>query len=306
MPGLAEAARGGEVGALSPVLGDEAAADTARKVFTVVLRGQEAHHLRDVLRLGGGAPVEAFDGRGNVARGEVVRADRDGVVLGLGPLARSDAEAGLRLTVAVALLKGDKLSDVVRQCTELGAAAFALTLTRQADVGELSAAKLQRLRRVVEEAARQCGRATVPELRGPLPLAELSWRGVAFVADPRADVPLKDVAAATGHADVTVVTGPEGGFTPTEVAELVARGAVAVGLGPRVLRAETAPMAMVAALMLGVGGSAAEGGEAANGEIALREAGEGEVADKGEAGGREAGSRERARRGFDERGTDRA
>lgn len=286
VPGLVEAARGGEARATGPM--PEAVTGAAREAFTVVLRGQEAHHLRDVLRLGGGAPVEAFDGLGNVARGEVAKADRDGVVLKLGPLARSDAEAGLRLTVAVALLKGDKLSDVVRQCTELGASAFTLTLTRQADVGELSAAKLQRLGRVAEEAARQCGRATVPELRGPLPLAELAWRGAAFVADPRADVPLRDAVAATEHGDVTVVTGPEGGFTPTEVAGLVARGAMAVGLGPRVLRAETAPTAMAAALMLGAGGSAADNGEAR----------------RGEADEREAGSREAAGRGRDERGTD--
>ncbi|HNQ99638.1 MAG TPA: RsmE family RNA methyltransferase, partial [Trueperaceae bacterium] len=217
--GLSETARGG---------------GTGESGGTVVLRGPEAHHLRDVLRLGVGAPVEAFDGLGNVARGEVSRADRDGVALRLGPLERSRSEAGLRLTVAVALLKGDKLSDVVRQCTELGASGFVLTLTRQADVGELSAAKLQRLQRVAQEAARQCGRATVPEIGGPSALAELTWSGAAFIADPRASVPLQDAAAATGHGgEALVLTGPEGGFTAAEVEGLVARGAVAVNLGPR-------------------------------------------------------------------------
>lgn len=227
---------------------------SAEGAFVVVLRGQEAHHLRDVLRLGAGAPVEAFDGRGNVARGAVARADRDGVEVELGPIGRSSAESGSRLTVAVALLKGDKLSDVIRQGTELGVSAFVLTLTRQADVGELSPAKLQRLGRVAEEAARQCGRATVPEVRGPLPLAELAWLGCALIADPRSELPLRDAVAAAQGDDVTVVTGPEGGFTAAEVSGLVARGAVAVSLGPRVLRAETAPTAMAAALMLGRGG----------------------------------------------------
>lgn len=251
--GLSEAARGG---------------GTGESGGTVVLRGPEAHHLRDVLRLGVGAPVEAFDGLGNVARGEVSRSDRDGVALRLGPLERSRSEAGLRLTVAVALLKGDKLSDVVRQCTELGASGFVLTLTRQADVGELSAAKLQRLQRVAEEAARQCGRATVPEIGGPSALAELKWSGAAFIADPRASAPLHDAVAATGHGEALVLTGPEGGFTAAEVEGLVARGAVAVSLGPRVLRAETAPTAMTAALMLGVGAAAVASGGVAPGVVA--------------------------------------
>ncbi len=237
------------------------ASGSAEGTFVVVLRGQEAHHLRDVLRLGAGAPVEAFDGRGNVARGAVARADRDGVEVELGPVSRSGAESGSRLTVAVALLKGDKLSDVIRQGTELGVLAFVLTLTRQANVGELSVAKLQRLGRVAEEAARQCGRATVPEVRGPLPLAELAWQGCALIADPRSELPLRDAVAAAHCDDVTVVTGPEGGFTAAEVSGLVARGAVAVSLGPRVLRAETAPTAMTAALMLASssGGGGREG-----------------------------------------------
>lgn len=219
------------------------------------LRGPEAHHLRDVLRVKPGAAVEAFDGAGQVASGVIGAVSRDGVTLQLEEPRRGEVEAPVELTVAVALLKSDKLSDVVRQCTELGAARFELLVTRHADVTSLSPARLLRLRRVAEEAARQSGRATVPEVSDPSPLGQLEWDGTAIVAEPEAESTLGEVLASGGsHAGaLTIVTGPEGGFAPEEVAELVARGARAVRFGPRVLRAETAPVALAAALLLPMG-----------------------------------------------------
>lgn len=225
----------------------------------LTLRGAEAHHLRDVLRLKPGAEIEAFDGLGNVADGRLVAVDRDGVSVELTPPRRSPAEPALELTMAVALLKGDKLADVVRQCTELGAARFVLVSTRHADVASLSPAKLQRLERIAEEASRQSGRARVPRVDGPLPLNHLGWEGLAVVADPRAERTLAQALAPLrslgGDADVgsavTLVSGPEGGLAPAEVDELTGRGAAAVNLGPLILRAETAPVALAAATLLG-------------------------------------------------------
>ncbi len=219
---------------------------------TVVLRGPEAHHLRDVLRVTAGAQVEAFDGRGEVAEGRVVATDQGGVVLELSAPRPSQAESPLTLTVAVALLKGDKLAGVVRQCTELGAARFVLLLTRHADVTSLSAAKRQRLERVAEEAARQSERARVPTIEGPVPLSDLAWEGAAVVADPRAEASLANaIGGSAARERLTLITGPEGGLAPNEVDDLVGRGAIAASLGPRILRAETAPVALTAVALLG-------------------------------------------------------
>lgn len=222
-----------------------------------VLVGPEAHHLRDVLRIRAGASVEAFDGHGAVADGEVVGATRDGVTLRLSAPRPSAAEAPLRVTVAVALLKGDKLSDVVRPATELGVAAFCLLATRNVDVPTLSPARVQRLARVAQEAARQCGRAVVPEVVPPVPLDALRWQGLCLVADPDATTTLSEAASrlaldrlADEGGSVTLVTGPEGGLDADEVASLVARGAHSVRFGPRILRAETAPVAFAAALLV--------------------------------------------------------
>ncbi len=248
----------------------------------VVLRGPEAHHLRDVLRLVPGAPVEAFDGRGSVAEGRVTAADKGGVVLELGEPRPGSAEPDMTVTVAVALLKGDKLAGVVRQCTELGADRFVLLQTRHADVTSLSVAKLQRLEHVAAEAARQSERARVPSIEGPERLSLLEWEGVAIVADPRAPLPLSSAMRAPAARErLTLITGPEGGLAPSEVMELIDRGAVAASLGPRILRAETAPVAMAAVALLGQAHGRAREGEEARGPG--REAGAPEPTPKGDA-----------------------
>lgn len=224
----------------------------------VTLIGPEAHHLRDVLRVRPGDAVEAFDGRGAVATGEVLVADRDAVRLRLAEPAPSTAEARLRITLAVALLKGDKLSDVVRPATELGVATFQLLTTRNVDVPVATPAKVARLQRVAAEATRQCGRAWVPEVRAPVPLERWTWEGVCLVGDPDAETSVAEVVApgsrVAADGAVTLVTGPEGGLDGDEVSALVDRGAIAVRFGPRILRAQTAPVAFAAALSLWNGG----------------------------------------------------
>lgn len=219
----------------------------------VVLRGPEAHHLREVLRVKPGAAVEAFDGVGAVAQGEVSSVDSLAVTLSLAKVRASNVEHPRYLTVAVALLKSDKLTGVVRQGTELGVQSFQLLTSRRCDVRSLAPSRFERLRRVAEEAARQSGRARVPELHEPRPLAELTWRGAAVVADPDATLSVAEAIASPELAtakELTVVTGPEGGFSGEELTELTERGALAVTLGPRILRAETAPVALAAALLL--------------------------------------------------------
>ncbi len=221
----------------------------------VEVRGPEAHHLRDVLRIKSGAVVEAFDGRGSYARGEVSSVGRESVVLDLAEPVRSTAEARLEVTLAVALLKGDKLVDVVRPATELGVTGFALFVSTNCEARTLSGVKLARLRRVAQEAARQSGRSVVPAVADPVPFDEMELEGQVVVGDPAAtDGLARHLPALLEAGGVSIVTGPEGGLTESEVEGLVAAGARAVRLGPRVLRADTAPVAMASALLLMDGG----------------------------------------------------
>ena len=212
------------------------------------LTGSEAQHLAQVLRAQPGARVRAFDGAGREADGLVYKVDAFQVTVQLGPSQPSTVEASLDITLAVALLKGDKLSEVVRRGTELGVARFVLFVGERSDVRALSANKLERLRRVAQEAAKQSGRSVVPEVSVIAKLEALGLGGLCLVAEPRAEKTLRHLGELT--RPVTVITGPEGGLSDAEMTNLTVRGAYRVRLGARILRAETAPIAVAAALLV--------------------------------------------------------
>lgn len=217
----------------------------------VVVEGAAAHHLLRVLRVAPGTEVELFDGEGRARPATVRRVEPGRVVLEAGAV-----RDGVRLpsvTIAMGLPKGDKLELVLQKGTELGATAFApLTLARC--VVQLAPAKvperLQRWRTIAEQAARQCGRADVPEVHAPVALAALldaAMGAVVCVLDEEErEARLSTVVAEAGEAPLVLIVGPEGGLTREEVAQAVGRGAKAVTLGPLVLRAETAPIAALA------------------------------------------------------------
>lgn len=227
----------------------------ALRAGEVALSGGEAQHLAQVLRLAPGASVRAFDGAGLEAAGVVTEVNPVRVMIRLQSPQASEVEASLKVTLAVALLKGDKLAEVVRRGTELGVVRFTPFTSRRCEVRELSPNKQARLLRVAQEAAKQSGRSVVPEVAAPVPLGELAFSGVAVVAQPNTASTLRETLLhknlAQGQLNaVTAVTGPEGGLTDDEVGELIARGATSVRLGARILRAETAPVAVAAALLI--------------------------------------------------------
>jgi 16S rRNA (uracil1498-N3)-methyltransferase len=223
-------------------------------VGEVRLLGREAYHLVQVLRVKPGDAVRAFDGGGLEAEGVVQQVAGPVVVLKLFEPRPTEREVVIPVTLALALLKGDKLAEVVRQATELGAVRFIPVLSRHCEVRELSPQRLTRWRRIAQEAAKQSGRSVVPEVSELLGLEQLPKSAERMlVAHPYTDTTLAahlQQAPLVPHQPLLVVTGPEGGLRETEVAHLVAQGAVAIRLGPRILRAETAPLALLSALLV--------------------------------------------------------
>lgn len=218
-----------------------------------VLTGDEAYHLERVLRVVPGTPIRAFDGRGSEAPGEVTEVEPMRVTLSLGEPRPSEREPPVHITLATALLKGDKLASVVRMATELGASRFAPFVSRRCDVKTLSGNKLERLRRVAKEAAKQSGRSLVPTVEEPRVLENLSPETFGLLAHPSAVRTLQEVLhdrPLESLSSLTLVTGPEGGLTDEEVERLQNEGFSSVRLGTRILRAETAPVALLAALLL--------------------------------------------------------
>jgi 16S rRNA (uracil1498-N3)-methyltransferase len=213
------------------------------------LTPEARHYLADVLRLGPGAPVEVFDGLGGRYRGTL----EEGLeTVALGP--RQEARTGApRIALLFAMAKGEKVELVVQKATELGAARI-VPFAAARSVVRLDVAKAEeragRWRKIAEEAARQCGRADVPAVEAPIAL-EAALAGL-----PAGTVPLLfhpggaplSQANAGGAPGLAAIVGPEGGLTEEELAACRRARAIAVSLGPRVLRAETAAIVAVALL----------------------------------------------------------
>jgi 16S rRNA (uracil1498-N3)-methyltransferase len=216
----------------------------------VKLTGAEAAHLR-VLRANVGDPVTLFDGAGLEADGKILALEDFTITLEVGASRVVNLEPPQEITLAIALLKGDKLSEVVRAATELGVSRFQLLITDHADVKEIGAQKLERLQRVALEASKQCRRAVTPLVFSPIKLKHLEPVTCGLVAHPGSS--LKPREAVYWDSPITVATGPEGGFSSVEIGLLESKGFKPVGLGPRILRAETAPIALLGALTAGEG-----------------------------------------------------
>ncbi|MDX2010058.1 MAG: RsmE family RNA methyltransferase [Myxococcaceae bacterium] len=209
------------------------------------------HHLAVVQRVTVGEALEVFDGAGQVFAATVEQLGVDHLVLLLSEPRRVPAPR--RVVVVQGLPKADKLELVLQKGTELGAAAFLPAQARRSVVrldGKVEQ-KLERWRRIVEEAARQCGRADVPEVLPPAPLEAVTLPGTTVLVLDEAErsLPLSlALEAVAPEAAVALVVGPEGGLDRAEVDALTARGARAVTLGPLVLRTETAALAALAVI----------------------------------------------------------
>ncbi len=221
----------------------------------VIFEASAAHHLGRVLRAAVGDLVQAVDPHGellSVRLTEIAPRRAAGLVVAR---ARLDTESPLRLTLAQAVPKGDKMESIVRMTTELGVTRVIPLMTERGVVRlepERSRSRLARWQRVAREAAQQSGRAAVPEITAPRALS--GWR-----PDPEADGLLiclweDEPRGLFGLLPpgpcpaVTVVVGPEGGLSAEEVRDLAGAGALVAGLGPRVLRTETAGAIAVALL----------------------------------------------------------
>lgn len=234
---------------------------------TVELAPDEAHHLRDALRLKTGAEVFVFDGQGREFRCIVRKIDRrdDAISLDVAEkVAPQRPESPLDLTLALALLKGEKFDLVVQKATELGATRIVPLMTRFADV-KLSdqravEKRLARWQRLAIEAAKQCGRARLPALLLPIAFSDFAENGWTELVAARTATQtimfterdgeslLQAVAAYIPLKQAIAVVGPEGGWDDEEIRRARHAGWQLVTLGGRTLRAETAAIVAVTLL----------------------------------------------------------
>jgi len=213
----------------------------------VDLNAGQANYLGNVMRLGEGAELLVFDGSSGEWLARVTEASKKRMILSVERRTR-EAESVPDVWLAFAPVKRAQTDWLVEKATELGAARLIPVMTQRTVAERV---KLERMESIAIEAAEQCGRTVLPEIAEPLSLTRLLAE-----RDPARKLYFADEGGGDRVADTfevgptMILTGPEGGFTDQERASVrAAANAVPISLGPRILRAETAALAALAAWM---------------------------------------------------------
>lgn len=219
----------------------------------VGLGEQAAHHVTHVLRLRPGAVVKVFDGQGCEHEALLLDASRMRVKIEVGKTAASIPEPSLAITLAQGIPRGDRMDLILQKAVELGVMDVQPLWTSRSQTrtsGERLEKRMRHWQGVVISACEQCGRATLPALAAPVEYR--SWltgdhrHGCSLLLDPDARQSLGDMQPPSDS--ILLLVGPEGGISAEETTLATTAGFSRVRLGPRILRTETAALAMLAGL----------------------------------------------------------
>jgi 16S rRNA (uracil1498-N3)-methyltransferase len=218
----------------------------------VELTGSASHYLSRVLRLSAGDCVTLFNGDGRDYSGEVCDVQRQAVTISLIASQSSENESPLKITLVQAISRGERMDHSLQKATELGVFCIQPVTCQRVEVRldeKRRAKRLAHWQGVVISACEQSGRAVIPDVKAPLCLDEWVKKSeglTRLVLDPTAKTRLSSLSI-TADA-ISLVVGPEGGFSEGEMKDLRLGGVKEVSLGPRVLRTETAGPAAIAVL----------------------------------------------------------
>ena len=235
-------------------------ADPLASGHRVRLEGNAASHITRVLRLRVGAALTLFDGTGGEYEGSIDKAHGGEVIVAVGARAPIERESPLELTLAQGVSRGERMDLVVQKASELGVSHFVPVLTERSVVrlsAQQSDRKVNHWRAITIATCEQCGRNRLPTVAAPAALREFlassadASTGARLLLSPTAGRTLADVPRPVNR--VTVLIGPEGGLTEEEEQSAIAAGFMALRLGPRVLRTETAAIAALALLQRELG-----------------------------------------------------
>ena len=220
--------------------------EALREETIVELDADQANYLRNVLRLRAGAEILAFDGISGEWLARIADSAKKRMTLSVERQTR-EAESIPDVWLAFGPVKRAQTDWLVEKATELGVARLVPVVTQRTVAERV---RLDRLEKIAIEAAEQCGRTRVPQITEPVPLRsflqEIDPERHLYFADESGGEP---PATSFHEGPAVILTGPEGGFTDEEREFVRGSGASAISLGPRILRAETAALAALAAFM---------------------------------------------------------
>ena len=219
----------------------------------IELDDENGHYVRTVLRLKKEAEIILFNGTGGEYLGTVADVSRKAVLIQVNKWLDRSVESPLLVTLGLGISRGDRMDLSVQKAVELGVNHIAPLLTERCVVQFKGDKKPQRLlhwQKIVQHAAEQSGRTTLPELTEieHLQLWVGKQQGLKVFLDPNAEKTLADIVPIDMH--VTLLTGPEGGFARQERDLAKAAGFIPVRMGSRILRTETASLAALAAVQM--------------------------------------------------------
>lgn len=223
----------------------------------VELSDNTSHHISRVLRMRPNDELVVFNGAGGEWHGKIESIGKRQVQIV--PLYFIDIERtpSCPVHLALPLIKGERMDYALQKATELGAASFQLLNTEHTDVrlaGERLEKRMAHWQQVVISACEQCGMNRVPDVYAPINLAaylQLSHQGLKLIAQP-GEQPLA-AAALQNCSEIHLLSGPEGGFSDAELSLASSSGFQPFALGQRILRAETAASALLAAIWMARG-----------------------------------------------------
>lgn len=223
---------------------------------TIQITGEKAKYLAMVLRCREGEELVVFNGKGASLKTIIRRITKKDIVAAVVEVMEADAKTLPAVTLIQGLLKGDKMDLVIQKTTELGIGKIAPVITERSQLRETR--KLDRWKKIAEEAARQCGRNDIPDISEPLSFKEFFTEKtmpdtLTLLFWEKGGLPLKEAfygqsplqASDSALKPVNILIGPEGGFTNEEVELAKAHGCIVTSLGERILRAETAALSAV-------------------------------------------------------------
>ncbi|MDD5428047.1 MAG: 16S rRNA (uracil(1498)-N(3))-methyltransferase [Candidatus Omnitrophica bacterium] len=222
----------------------------------ITIGGVEAHHIIDVMRLRISDKVVTFDGTGKEYTGVIKNISRGSLTVEIISTRVVQGKETFRIALLQALPKKEKMDYIVEKATELGAGSINPVITERT-IPDWTEAKMvsrsERWRKIAKEAAKQCGRADIPEVLPVESFADSIGRFADFdlkliaILNEEA-VPVKDAIKGSGSGKVVIAIGPEGDFSPNEAKIAKESGFKPISLGPRVLKSDTAGLALLSIL----------------------------------------------------------
>ncbi|MBQ3022720.1 MAG: 16S rRNA (uracil(1498)-N(3))-methyltransferase [Clostridia bacterium] len=230
--------------------------DITKNIATIT--GEEAQHISRVLRMKKGDNVTLCDGEGMFYEATLTDFSDKSVTAEITSSRRAETEPEVKLTIFQGVPKNPKLETIVQKLTEIGAVKIVPVDTSRAVAKLDKAAKVDRLRKIAREAAKQSKRGIVPEVcdcvsfKNAVKMAREAELSI-IAYEEEVETSLKSALSGKTPKSVSVMIGPEGGFEKEEVAFARENGLVSVTLGKRILRTETAPLAVSAAILFELG-----------------------------------------------------